>query len=95
MTFGLNVTYKMKPGMREEFLTALAQSGLPEIFRQENGCLQYSYFRSVEDEDCLLLVERWTDRDAQKRHLETPHIPKLAAIKERCVLDTSLTVYDL
>lgn len=95
MIFGLNVTYKMKPGMREEFLTALAESGLPEIFRQEEGCLQYSYFRSVEDEDILLLVERWTDRKFQQLHVQTPHIPKLAAIKERCVLDTTLETYDL
>ena len=95
MSFGLNVTYKMKPGMREAFLSALVESGLPEIFRQEEGCLQYSYFRSVEDEDCLLLVERWTDRKFQQQHLETPHIPKLAAIKERCVADTVLTTYDL
>lgn len=95
MLFGLNVTYKMKPGMREEFLTAVTDSGLLDAIRQEDGCLQYSYFRSVEDEDCLLLVERWTNRDAQKRHLETPNIEKLAAIKARCALDTSLTVYDL
>lgn len=95
MIFGLNVIYKMKPGKREEFLTELMASGLPEIFRQEEGCLQYSYFRSVEDEDCLLLVERWTDRDAQQRHVQTPHIPKLAALKERFVADTVLTTYDL
>ena len=95
MSFGLNVVYQTKPGMREEFVSSIVDSGLLDAIRQEDGCLQYSYFRSVEDENCLLLVERWTDCDAQKRHLTTPNIEKLAAIKARCVLDTALTVYDL
>lgn len=95
MSFGLNVTYRMKPAMREEFLTAVTGSGLLAAIRAEEGCLEYRYYRSVEDDDVLLLVERWTDRAAQKRHTSHPNMARLAEVKARCALDVTLTAFDL
>ena len=93
--FGINVTYTMKPGKREPFLAEIASCGAQEAVRKEKGCLQYDYFLCVEDPDKLLLVEKWTSREAQQVHMTQPHMAQIAAIKERYALETTLEKYDL
>ena len=95
MAFGLNVTYVMKPGRGPAFLSAIRGEGLLEAIRGEQGCLTYEYFTSAEDADKVLLVERWTGRDAQQAHLKQPHMDRLRAIKDSCALDTRVEMYEL
>ena len=92
---GINVTYTMKPGGRAGFLAGIAACGVQAAVRREAGCLQYDYFLPVGDEDSLLLMEKWTSREAQKVHLTQPHMAKIAALKEQFVADTQVVLYDL
>ena len=92
---GINVTYTMKPGARAAFLEGLAACGVREEVLREDGCLQYDYFLPVEGEDSVLLLEKWTSREAQKVHLTQPHMAKFAALKEQFVADTQVVLYDL
>ena len=57
----LNVTYKCKTGMREEFLKAIMAEGIGAACQAEAGNFKYDYYRSVDDDDELLLVEKWQD----------------------------------
>lgn len=86
----LNVTYTMKPGMRDTFLKEVQAQGILDAVRQEDGCMQYAYYLPVEEDDTLLLVERWRDRAAQQVHLTTSHIAALAKIKADCVVGTQI-----
>lgn len=86
----LNVTYTMKPGMRDTFLNEVQAQGIQAAVRREEGCLQYDYYLPVEDSNTLLLVERWRDRAAQQAHLTTPHMAALGKIKADCVTDTQI-----
>ena len=92
---GLNVTYIMKPGMREEFLRRLEEGKFRQAALGDAGCLGYDYYRSVEDEDVLLLVERWADHQAQQVHLRQPHMDLVRQVKEACVAETKLDLYAL
>ena len=91
---GINVTYTMKPGMREEFLRRLEEGNFRQTVLAEAGCLGYDYYRGVEDENILLLVERWTERKAQEVHMTRPHMVPLKEIKERCVADSLVEKFD-
>lgn len=93
--FGVNVVYKMKPGLRQEFLDGVIGGGIQNAIRQEPGCLQYDFFLPVSDENTVLLVEKWTDREAQAAHMELPNIARLRVVKNRCVDDMVMTQYDL
>ena len=42
-----------------------------------------------------LLVERWTDRQAQQLHLKQPHMERFFQIRDRCLDKSSLLEYDL
>ena len=86
----LLVAYTARPGMREEFVQKVREAGILEAIRNENGCVRYDYFYSEEDENQLLLVEKWETEECQRVHMEQPHMHKLAKIKDRCMTDTKL-----
>ncbi len=83
----LNVTYKCRPGMREEFLEAIQSEGIDEASRKEPGNLKYDYYIPFDGDD-LLLVEKWRDETALKAHAETPHYAKLKELKPQYVTET-------
>ena len=98
--YGINVIYTMKSGKREEFLAGVAASGAQAAVRGEEGCLQYDYFTSVDDPDKLLLLEKWTTREAQKvlsirRQRQMCIRDRIQEVKDRCAADTILETYDL
>lgn len=86
----LNVTYTMEPGMRDTFLKGVQAQGILDAVRQEDGCMQYAYYLPAQEDNTLLLVERWRDRAAQQVHLTTPHMAALGKIKADCVVGTQI-----
>jgi len=90
----LNVTYKCKPDMREEFLEAIMTEGIDVASRAEEGNIRYDYFTPVEGEDELFLLEKWRDADAFAEHCKQPHFIKLGEIKSEFVSDTIIERYE-
>ena len=84
------VTYITKASMRESFIQEILSSGILEQIRQENGCVSYEYYRSVQNENEVLLIEKWATAEDQQIHLKQPHMETLQAIKSRYVQDTRL-----
>ena len=91
--FILHVTYTVKPGEKENFVAAVAAAGIDAASRAEVGCVQYDYFYAAQTEDSVLLVEVWDNVEAQEANTRTAHFQKLAAIKERYVLQTAVQKY--
>lgn len=89
----LNVTYKCKPDMREEFLERIMAEGIDVACRAEAGNIRYDYFIPTDGSDDLLLVEKWRDADALAEHGAKPHIARLKAIKPEYVIDTIVEKY--
>lgn len=86
----LCVTYTAKPGMRETFIREVYSSGILDKIHHEKGCLEYGYYLSVENEDDILLVEKWETEEQQQIHLKQPHMEVLKSIKERYVSNVRL-----
>ena len=86
----IQVTYTMRPGQRDAFVRKIRESGILDAIGGEEGCLGYSYYLPEEEDGTLLLVEKWTEAQAQKAHLETPHMKQMAAFKPEYVADTKL-----
>ena len=88
----LNVTFHVKPGMRDAYYEELKPFG--EYFRKEKGNHCYSYFASCEDPDVLFLLEKWEDRDALRAHSHTEVFASLAPINEKYTTDIQLKRYE-
>ena len=84
------VTYTAKPGMRQAYVQALRDHGYLETIRKENGCLCYDFYYSEENENVLLLVEKWIDENSQKIHMEQPHMKKVQELKSEYIDQTEL-----
>lgn len=52
---------------------ALIRRVIPPTHAEE-GCLTYALHRDVSDPHRLVLVERWSSREALDRHLESDHL---------------------
>ena len=92
MALKLLVNYTINPGQREEFLQKVAAIR-PQILAEE-GCVQYEYCPSASDENKIILVEQWDSRQAQKVHLDQPHMAGIRQAKEDYVEDTALEFFD-
>ena len=86
----LYVVYHAKPGGRELFVRTLVEQGVLTAIRSEPGCLAYDYYFSAQDENELLLIERWQSAEHQRVHMQQPHMARLKAIKEQNVDSTTL-----
>lgn len=53
----LNVTYKCKPDMREEFLERIMAEGIDVASRSEAGNIKYGYYIPTDGSDDLFLLE--------------------------------------
>ncbi|MGN0711675.1 MAG: putative quinol monooxygenase [Anaerovoracaceae bacterium] len=85
------VMYTAKDGMREKFLDEVISSGVPELVRAENGCIQYDYFYAAEDKNTILLLEKWESAEHQKYHMTMPHMETLTYLKDKYIVDTKVT----
>ena len=91
----LNVTYKCKPEMREEFLKMIMTEGIDVACRAEEGNFKYDYYIPADGCDDLLLVEKWQDAETLARHGKQPHLAKLGELKAQFVTDTVIEKFDL
>ena len=90
----LNVTYYVKPGLREEFLEAILAEGIDEASRAEDGNIKYDYYIPFDGGDELLLVEKWRSAAALKAHAETPHFKRLGELKGDFVDETVIERFE-
>ena len=91
----LNVTYKCKPDMRDEFLEAIYTEGIDVACRGVDGNIKYDYYTPVDGSDDLLLVEKWRDADALAAHGRQEHFAKLGELKAEFVDDTVIEKFEV
>lgn len=86
----LNVTFKCKPGTREEFMSKIIEEGIDEASRNEEFNYKYDFYFPVSEDakDDLFLLEWWKDKDAHLAHREEPHYKRLDELKEVYVIST-------
>ena len=90
MEVKLLVTYTAKPGCREAFVRKIVTDGILTAIRAEEGCLAYDYYFSAQEENTVLLMERWESEAHLRIHLTQPHMADLRKIKEEFVENTRL-----
>ena len=68
----------------------IVEEGILTQIRQEDGCLAYDYYFSAQDENEVLLIERWESAAHQRVHMEQPHMARLREIKDKYIAATKL-----
>jgi quinol monooxygenase YgiN len=71
----------VKPGKKDAFI--LDAKELVVTTRQEKGCISYDLLASTEDEDLLVMLEKWENIESLNAHMETDHFKKFGGTIER------------
>ncbi|MCR4951351.1 MAG: antibiotic biosynthesis monooxygenase [Solobacterium sp.] len=91
----LNVTYKCKKDLRDEYLERIMAEGIDKASREEAGNLKYDYYYAAADDDELFLFEKWKDAEAFEEHKKQPHFQKLQELKGEYLEDTIIDRYEI
>ncbi|MBG1232843.1 putative quinol monooxygenase [Aestuariivirga litoralis] len=60
--------------------------------RSEAGCISYDYVRDTENPDIVLVVERWSTREALAAHMQTPHLADWRKARQPLVKSTKVEI---
>lgn len=91
----MHVIYKVKVGKRDEFIKKVTEAGIITASRQEPGNLLYHYYYPIDSNNSVLLIEAWTDTNAQEAHCRTENFKRLSEIKKEYVKEVIIKKYDV
>lgn len=74
----------LKPDMAEKAAAAARQVVAGTV--KEDGCISYEAHLNVIDPKRMVIVERWTSREALSRHMDTPHFKAWRAASAEFVI---------
>ena len=89
----INIFYRGKNGSAKKFAEEMVSSGIVDLVRKEEGNLGYSYFFPMEDEETVLLIDKWEDENALDRHHKTEMMKKIAELREKYHLSMRVEQY--
>jgi quinol monooxygenase YgiN len=70
----------VRTGKKEAFI--LETKDLISATRKEEGCINYDLLANIEDENALVMLERWKDNDSLKKHLKTDQFLQFEVVIE-------------
>lgn len=89
----INIYYTGKDGSARAFAKEMTQNGIVERIRQEEGNLGYEYFFPVDDEETVLLIDKWKNQEALDFHHKTRMMEQIAALREKYKLKMRVERY--
>ncbi|MER5183298.1 antibiotic biosynthesis monooxygenase family protein [Streptomyces sp. NPDC002896] len=93
-TFHVIARYRTKPGATEGVLDALTE--LATASRQEPGNLSYEFFRGIEDDRQVVILETYRGPEDFELHRQAPHFVEIGAGRILPNLETrTITSFEL
>lgn len=68
-------TFSVKPDKVDEAIGAMQE--MATASQQEEGCVQYQFYRDMVESNQFFLYEEWESAEALAAHSETPHMAVL------------------
>ena len=88
------VSYKIKPGMRDQMVKEIQESGIGEMYRLQPGNIVWNFSLPVNYEDTFYLTDVWQDEASVEAHMLCEPTPIWGAIKEKYIIDKVVRRYD-
>ncbi|MBI5458388.1 putative quinol monooxygenase [Methanobacterium sp.] len=88
----VTATITAKPGKRNEIISK--SNDLIKSTRLEPGCINYNLYASTENEDALVMVEQWENKEVLDTHMQTDHFKAFGvAIGDILAEDLGIDIY--
>ena len=83
MSFTINIYYTGKDGSARKFAEEMVEKGVVERVRAEKGNQKYEYFFPMDDEETVLLIDRWESQEALDEHHKSPMMKEIAELRDK------------
>ena len=83
MSLTINIYYTGQNGNAKKFAKEMISSGLVDQIRAEEGNEKYEYFFPMEEEETVMLIDRWKNQEALDIHHKSEMMKKIANLREK------------
>ena len=93
MSLIVNIYYTGKNGDARKFVQEMISRGIVDKIRAEEGNEKYEYFYKVEDEETLLLIDKWKNENALDMHHKSEMMKEIANLRKKYNLTMRVEKY--
>ena len=93
MSIIVNLYYTGKDGNARKFAEEMTARGIVDAVRAEEGNERYEYFFPMEDEETVLLIDRWKDQEALDIHHKSEMMKQIANLRDKYKLHLRVERY--
>ena len=86
MSLVVNIYYTGKNGSAKKFAEEMISSGIVDRVRAEEGNERYEYFFPMEDEETVMLIDKWKNQEALDLHHKSDMMKEIAILREKYLL---------
>lgn len=83
MSLVINIYYTGLNGSAREFAKEMISSGIVDRVRAEDGNEKYEYFYPVDDEETVLLIDKWKNQEALDIHHKSDMMQEIAKLRDK------------
>ena len=83
MSITINIYYKGENGNARKFAREMISSGIVGRVRNEVGNLKYEYFFPMDDEETVLLIDKWKNEEALNIHHKSKMMREIADLRNK------------
>ncbi len=91
----INIYYKGENGNAKRFAEDMKNSGILEKIRNESGNLGYDYFFSANDDETVLLIDKWENQSAIDAHHASNIMLQIVSLRDKYGLSMRVERYVL
>ena len=93
MSVTVNIYYTGENGNARKFVKEMEESGTAAAIRAEEGNIKYEYFYPANDEETVLLIDKWKNQAAIDAHHATPMMGKITELRNKYDLKMQVERY--
>ncbi|MDE5756820.1 MAG: antibiotic biosynthesis monooxygenase [Clostridia bacterium] len=79
----IHIYYTGVDGSAKKFAQEMIESGIVNDIRAEEGNLKYDYFFPLDDEETVLLINKWKNQEALDIHHKSEMMTKIAELRKK------------
>ncbi len=83
MSITINIYYKGENGNAKKFAEEMVSNGIVDKVRAEEGNLKYEYFFPLDDNETVLLIDRWNNEEALDIHHKSEMMKQIADLRNK------------
>ena len=93
MSLIINIYYTGEKGNAKKFAEEMVSKGIVDKIREEEGNLKYEYFFPADDNETVLLIDKWKNEEALDLHHKSEMMNEIAELREKYNLKMKVEKY--